>query len=65
MLVGNKLDKAEGGDNPEGWEVSEQDGRSFADTHKLMFTETSALENTNVESAFIKLLEKIDTNRQS
>ena len=59
MLVGNKLDQAE----TKGREVSEQDGLSFAESQKILFTETSALDNTNVEDAFLDLLLKIDENR--
>ena len=59
MLVGNKLDKAE----QSGREVTEAEGREFAASQKILFKETSALENTNVEGAFVELLERIDENR--
>ena len=60
MLVGNKLDKAD----TNGREVSEEEGRVFAESHKLMFKETSAMADKNVKSGFEELLEKIDENRK-
>jgi GTPase SAR1 family protein len=60
MLVGNKLDKAESN----GREVSEEEGRKFAEQQKILFKETSAMDSTNVDNAFEDLLEKIDVNRQ-
>ena len=59
MLVGNKLDKLSSGTR----EVSESDAQSFADKHGILFKETSAMDSTNVESAFMELLEKIDDSR--
>ena len=56
MLVGNKADlrhlRA----------VKTEDAASFASKHNLAFIETSALENTNVDSAFQKTLETIYSN---
>lgn len=55
MLVGNKCDlqhlKA----------VTTEDGSSFAETNGLSFIETSALDSTNVESAFRTILSEIYT----
>ena len=59
MLVGNKLDKAD----TNGREVTEEEGRAFAESHKLMFKETSAMADKNVKSGFEELMEKIDENR--
>ena len=56
MLVGNKADlrhlRA----------VKTEDAASFASKNNLAFIETSALENTNVDSAFEKTLETIYRN---
>jgi len=53
MLVGNKSDlkhlRA----------VSTEQAKDFAEKHKLSFIETSALDCTNVESAFTEILTKI------
>ncbi|KAJ8903984.1 hypothetical protein NDN08_000514 [Rhodosorus marinus] len=53
MLVGNKCDlkhiRA----------VSEEEGTSFSERNKLSFIETSALEATNVEDAFSRILTEI------
>mmetsp|Transcript_17761 Transcript_17761/g.25611 ORF Transcript_17761/g.25611 Transcript_17761/m.25611 type:complete len:130 (-) Transcript_17761:1992-2381(-) len=53
MLVGNKSDlkhiRA----------VSEEEGASFSERNKLSFIETSALEATNVEDAFGRILTEI------
>lgn len=59
MLVGNKLDKAD----INGREVTEEEGRAFADLHKIMFKETSAMSDKNVKGSFEDLLEQIDENR--
>lgn len=59
MLVGNKKDKEH-----ESREVTEAEGQSFADQNKVLFMETSAKDNTNVEGAFIDLLEQIDKNNE-
>lgn len=53
MLVGNKIDlnhlRA----------VNTEDAREFADQHKMMFIETSALDSTNVEEAFNSTIRKV------
>uniref|UniRef100_A0A8C4R442 small monomeric GTPase n=1 Tax=Eptatretus burgeri TaxID=7764 RepID=A0A8C4R442_EPTBU len=53
MLVGNKSDlrhlRA----------VTTEEARTFAEKHDLSFIETSALDSTNVESAFINILTEI------
>lgn len=46
MVVGNKSDL----DNSR--QVSQEEAASFAESKKLMFIETSALNSTNVEKAF-------------
>lgn len=50
MLIGNKSDLRHL------VAVSTEDGKSFAERESLYFMETSALEATNVENAFVKLL---------
>ncbi|XP_066932876.1 ras-related protein Rab-11B-like [Clytia hemisphaerica] len=53
MLVGNKTDlkhlRA----------VNTEDAKEFAEQNKMMFIETSALDATNVESAFISTIQKV------
>jgi Ras-related protein Rab-11A len=53
MLVGNKSDLRHL------VAVSTDDGKSFAEQEGLYFMETSALESTNVESAFAEVLTNI------
>ncbi|XP_076868673.1 ras-related protein Rab-25b [Brachyhypopomus gauderio] len=53
MLVGNKSDLASVR------AVSTTDARDFAEKHGLLFMETSALESTNVETAFNNVLVEI------
>ncbi len=59
MLVGNKSDlrhlRA----------VREDEAQAYAEKHKMMFIETSALDSTNVEDAFQNLLqgEALDIGR--
>lgn len=53
MLIGNKCDLADRR------EVSTEDAQEFAQTEGLFFFETSALEATNVEAAFITALSEI------
>eukprot|EP00343_Euplotes_focardii_P007115 CAMPEP_0205823628 /NCGR_PEP_ID=MMETSP0206-20130828/17589_1 /ASSEMBLY_ACC=CAM_ASM_000279 /TAXON_ID=36767 /ORGANISM="Euplotes focardii, Strain TN1" /LENGTH=153 /DNA_ID=CAMNT_0053121003 /DNA_START=171 /DNA_END=632 /DNA_ORIENTATION=+ len=60
MLVGNKLDKAKGG---EARDVDEKLGEEFAKKHGLLFKEASALSDTNVTTAFEDLLTHIDEDR--
>lgn len=53
MLVGNKIDlkhlRA----------VNTEDAQEFAEQNKMMFIETSALDATNVESAFITTIQRV------
>lgn len=53
MLVGNKTDLESERSVPT------EEARSFAENHKLLFLETSALESTNVEAAFNNVLLEI------
>lgn len=53
MLIGNKSDLRHL------VAVSKEDGKSFAERESLYFMETSALEATNVESAFTEVLTQI------
>lgn len=53
VLVGNKSDLGHSR------EVEEEEGRSLAETEGLCFMETSALENLNVEEAFLNMISKI------
>lgn len=53
MLVGNKSDLRHL------VAVSTEDGTSYAEKESLYFTETSALEATNVENAFAEVLTQI------
>eukprot|EP01117_Protostelium_nocturnum_P002002 TRINITY_DN12653_c0_g1_i1.p1 TRINITY_DN12653_c0_g1~~TRINITY_DN12653_c0_g1_i1.p1 ORF type:complete len:213 (+),score=61.60 TRINITY_DN12653_c0_g1_i1:144-782(+) len=53
MLVGNKSDLRHLR------EVPTEEAKAFAEKHKLSFIETSALDSTNVESAFQNLLTEI------
>ncbi|KAH0983040.1 hypothetical protein GBA52_010217 [Prunus armeniaca] len=53
MLLGNKSDLRHL------VAVSKEDGKSFAERESLYFMETSALEATNVESAFTEVLTQI------
>ncbi|WCJ42064.1 hypothetical protein M5689_022892 [Euphorbia peplus] len=53
VLVGNKSDLTNSR------EVDEDEGKKFAEMEGLCFTETSALENLNVEEAFLEMITKI------
>ncbi|XP_062454148.1 ras-related protein Rab-25 [Rhea pennata] len=53
MLVGNKMDLAHAR------EVPTEEAKMFADGNGLLFTETSALDSTNVEQAFETVLKEI------
>ncbi|KAL7676229.1 hypothetical protein ACOME3_002485 [Neoechinorhynchus agilis] len=53
MLVGNKSDL------PAERAVKTEEAKEYADKQDLFFIETSALDSTNVEAAFIKILEEI------
>ncbi|KAK6925375.1 Small GTPase [Dillenia turbinata] len=53
VLVGNKVDLEIAR------EVEKEDGKSLAELEGLCFMETSALENLNVEEAFLQMITKI------
>lgn len=54
MLVGNKVDLAE-----TSRAVSTDEAAQYAEDSEMMFFETSALDSTNVESAFKTVFERI------
>jgi len=54
MLVGNKTDIPY--QNPSKREVTKEEGLKFANENKLLFTESSALSNHNVNEMFEELL---------
>mmetsp|Transcript_14129 Transcript_14129/g.14134 ORF Transcript_14129/g.14134 Transcript_14129/m.14134 type:complete len:90 (+) Transcript_14129:375-644(+) len=56
MLVGNKVDTA----TEETRQVQKQEAEEYASKNKILFCETSALSDININSAFIQLLNKID-----
>lgn len=53
ILVGNKCDL------DQSREVEKEEGKGFAETEGLCFMETSALQNVNVEDAFLQMITKI------
>lgn len=53
VLVGNKSDLNQSR------QVDEEEGRNLAEAEGLFFMETSALQNVNVEQAFLRMIEKI------
>eukprot|EP01156_Anaeramoeba_ignava_P021046 Anaeramoba_ignava/c18061_g1_i2.p1 GENE.c18061_g1_i2~~c18061_g1_i2.p1 ORF type:complete len:256 (+),score=109.22 c18061_g1_i2:123-890(+) len=53
LLVGNKIDLKEKR------QVTHDEGKKFAEENGLAFIETSALDSTNVEEAFLTILENI------
>nr|GLL39801.1 ras-related protein RGP1-like [Ipomoea trifida] len=53
ILVGNKTDLESDRDVPT------EDAKEYAEKENLFFTETSALESTNVETAFLNILIEI------
>lgn len=53
VLVGNKTDLGHSR------EVSEEEGKDLAEEEGLCFMETSALQNVNVEEAFLNMITKI------
>lgn len=53
VLVGNKSDLSHSR------EVEEEEGKNLAETEGLYFMETSAMENLNVEDAFLQMINKI------
>lgn len=57
MLVGNKVDLAE-----TSRAVSTDEATQYAQDSQMMFFETSALDSTNVESAFKTVFERIYEN---
>ena len=52
ILIGNKSDVTNR-------EVSYEEGQQFATLNDILFEETSALHNTNIDTAFTKLIDKI------
>lgn len=54
MLVGNKLDLVE--NNTQAREVFNEDVKAFVEENKVLFYETSALKNDNVNEVFEDLL---------
>ena len=59
MLIGNKADLSHQR------EVSEEEGRRFAQQHGLHFIETSAKTSLNVEAAFLNTARQINANIES
>lgn len=53
VLVGNKSDLGHSR------EVDQEDGKNLAEAENLCFMETSALENVNVEEAFLEMITRI------
>ncbi|XP_050378659.1 ras-related protein RABA6b isoform X1 [Argentina anserina] len=53
VLVGNKSDLSHSR------EVTEEEGKNFAEAEGICFMETSALENVNVERLFLDMISKI------
>ncbi|KAI4347254.1 hypothetical protein L6164_008081 [Bauhinia variegata] len=53
VLVGNKCDLGQSR------EVEKEEGKGFAENERLFFMETSALQNVNVEEAFMQMITKI------
>ena len=57
MLVGNKLDLCEHDAGLR--KVSREEAEAFAKKQRLLYEETSAVENLNVDSAFLRLLKGV------
>ncbi|KAG0817281.1 hypothetical protein G6F18_012932 [Rhizopus arrhizus] len=57
MLVGNKADLSESSR-----EVKTEEGRSLAEKERFLFIETSALDATNIDTAFNTLIGKLCSN---
>ncbi len=55
MLVGNKVDLCD--EDPSKREVDQAEAEKFAETHKMLFIETSAFADKNVKDAFEQLLQ--------
>ncbi|KAJ1380646.1 Small GTPase superfamily [Sesbania bispinosa] len=53
ILVANKSDLGQSR------EVEKEEGKGFAETEGICFMETSALQNLNVEEAFLQMITKI------
>ena len=53
VLVGNKSDL------DQSRQVEREEGKVFAETEELCFMETSALQNLNVDEAFLEMITKI------
>lgn len=49
VLIGNKIDLS-----VEERKVSKEEAQKFADTHKLVYHEVSAKENTNIKNMFLQ-----------
>ena len=61
ILIGNKNDLGDSGVR----QVEIEEGKKFAEENKMMFMETSAKENINIEKAFQILVEKVyKSNKQ-
>jgi Rab family protein len=61
MLVGNKVDLCD--KNPGMRKVRKEEAQRFADEHKLLFEEASAVTSQNVNDVFEKLLQEIFETR--
>ena len=59
MLVGNKTNLEESGDLSNEVAVNTEDAKKFAQQNNLMFMETSLIDGSNVELAFISMIQKI------
>jgi GTPase SAR1 family protein len=57
MLVGNKVDLSKASR-----EVETEEGRSLAEEEGFLFIETSALDTTNINTAFTTLISKLCSN---
>ncbi|KAG0820662.1 hypothetical protein G6F29_012210 [Rhizopus arrhizus] len=57
MLVGNKVDLSKSSR-----EVETEEGRSLAEDEGFLFIETSALDATNIDTAFTTLISKLCSN---
>lgn len=62
MLVGNKVDLCEA--DPKARQVTKEEGQRLADHQRLMFMESSAVEDVNVRSSFEDLLQSKEAERR-